>query len=118
MILRKDLSGAQEWMAADWLTRSRMVSRLSGRKMSSWTRFVNSNVFVGTGADDVVDELVFCRPERSRVRLDERLDRSEEVVDAADEASEEEEDWRERVGPLAASVDAEASIVCCGCVGR
>lgn len=92
---RNDLRGAQEWMVADWLTRSRIVSRLSGRKISGWTRLVNNRVFVGSGAGVAPDALLAGgRLERSRVRFEERLERieEEEATEGAEEASEEEEE--------------------------
>lgn len=71
----KVFRGAKAWIGAMALTRRRMVSRLSGRKMLGLLRFVKSRVFEGgVGWTSGGSE------ERSRVRLDFR--------DAADEARE------------------------------
>jgi len=47
MILRKDLSGAQEWMGAEASMRSLIVCRLSARNISASCRFVMRRVFEG-----------------------------------------------------------------------
>jgi len=47
MIRRKDFSGAQEWIGADWLISSLIVSRLSARKISASWRLVIMSVFEG-----------------------------------------------------------------------
>jgi len=47
MILRKDLSGAHEWIGAEALTRSLIVWRLSARNISGSCRFVMRRVFEG-----------------------------------------------------------------------
>ena len=52
MIRLKDLSGAQECMGAEALIRSRMVWRLSARKISVSRRLVMRSVFEGGVGND------------------------------------------------------------------
>jgi len=47
MILRKDLSGAQEWIGAEASMSSLIVWRLSARNISGSCRFVMRRVFEG-----------------------------------------------------------------------
>lgn len=61
----KDFRGAKECIGAVFVTRLRIVSRLSGRKMSRSRRLVKSRVLVG-----VTGCVRGGRFDRSRLRLD------------------------------------------------
>lgn len=84
---RKDLRGAQTWIGADALIRSRIVWRLSGRKISGSCRFVMRRVFEGGVGMDIGGRL-----ERSMVM--EARDPREEGREAGGELSDMAESWR------------------------
>lgn len=78
---RNDFSGAKAWMGAEWVMRSRITWRFSGRKMAGSVRLVKRRVFEG-GVGGVMGGIL----ERSRVRF-ERREAEEEDRECCGEVS-------------------------------
>lgn len=79
MIREKDFKGAQEWIGAEVLMRSRMVWRLSGRKTDLSCRLVIMSVFEGGVGKESGGREERSRDNGDRERLELGLDEAGEV---------------------------------------